>query len=70
MDCMISKLNKNTHFRCNYKFELQEDKKYFGDIKIRQLINNSNNINEMNKLGQYCSNSGDNTYLRGILKKN
>ena len=39
-------------------------------IKIRQLINNSNNINEMNKLGQYCSNSGDNTYLRGILKKN
>ena len=32
MDCMISKLNKNTHFRCNYKFELQEDKKYFGDI--------------------------------------
>ena len=39
-------------------------------IKIRQLINSSNNINEMNKLGQYCSNSGDNTYLRGILKKN
>ena len=24
----------------------------------------------MNKLGKYCSNSGDNTYLRGILKKN
>jgi len=27
------------------------------------------NIDEMQKLGSYTSNSGDNTYLRGILKK-
>ena len=38
-------------------------------IKLKQLIDNLNTTDEMNKLGKYCSNSGDNTYLRGILKK-
>ena len=27
------------------------------------------NFDEMNKLAHFSSNSGDNTYLRGILKK-
>ena len=39
-------------------------------IKLKQLIDNLNTTDEMNKLGKYCSNSGDNTYLRGILKRN
>lgn len=38
-------------------------------IKLRQLINNSKNTNEMHKLGLFTSNSDDNCYLRGILRK-
>ena len=38
-------------------------------IKLRQIIKNSKNIDEMNKLGLFTSNSGDNCYLRGILIK-
>ena len=39
-------------------------------IKLRQIIKNSKNIDEMNKLGLFTNNSNDNCYLRGILKKN
>ena len=38
-------------------------------LKLRQVILNSNNTDEMHKLGLFTSNSGDNCYLRGILKK-
>lgn len=38
-------------------------------IKFRQIILNSKNLDEMHKLGLFTSNSGDNCYLRGILKK-
>ena len=38
-------------------------------IKLRQMIKDANNVDEMNKLGLFTINSGDNCYLRGILKK-
>ena len=38
-------------------------------IKFRQLLLNFQNVNEMHKLGLFTSNSDDNCYLRGILKK-
>ena len=34
MNCPICKKNVKSNYRCNYKFEIQEDKKYFGDLKI------------------------------------
>lgn len=34
MNCPICKSNEHTKFRCDYKFEVLEDKKYFGDLKI------------------------------------
>ncbi len=39
-------------------------------IKMRQSILNLKSVDEMSKLGLFTSNSDDNTYLRGILKKN
>ena len=39
-------------------------------IKLRQMIKDANNVDEMNKLGLFTINSDDNCYLRGILKKN
>ena len=38
-------------------------------LKLRETILKSKNINEMVTLGEFTVNSGDNTYLRGILKK-
>ena len=38
-------------------------------LKIRQKFLNSQSTDEMIKLGQFTSNSNNNTYLRGILKK-
>ena len=38
-------------------------------IKLRQKLVDIENIDEMQLLGSFTSNSGDNTYLRGILKK-
>ena len=38
-------------------------------LKMRQNFLSSKNVEEIFKLGQFTSNSGDNTYLRGILKK-
>ena len=123
MECLICNSTKNSSYRCEYKLEIHEDAKYFGDLKIdkceeydfssysfdedhrfqseslksyyriksrltydsfkqfmkrfipnkilrlRQIILNSKNIDEMYKLGLFTSNSGDNCYLRGILKK-
>jgi len=34
MPCPICKSNKDTNYLCDYKFEIHEDKKYFGDLKI------------------------------------
>jgi len=34
MNCPICNSNENSNFRCDYKFEIIEDKKYFGDLKI------------------------------------
>ena len=34
MDCPICKTNIKSNYRCDYKFEVHEDKKYFGDLKI------------------------------------
>jgi len=34
MDCPICKTNIKSNYRCDYKFEIHEDKKYFGDLKI------------------------------------
>ena len=34
MDCPICKTNIKSNYRCDYKFEINEDKKYFGDLKI------------------------------------
>ena len=34
MVCPICKSNKNSNFRCEYKLEIHEDKKYFGNLKI------------------------------------
>ena len=34
MDCPICKTNIKSNYRCDYKFEIIEDKKYFGDLKI------------------------------------
>jgi len=39
-------------------------------LKLREKLTEIKNINEMQKLGSFTSNSGDNTYLRGILRKN
>ena len=36
---------------------------------MRQNFLSSKNVEEIFKLGQFTSNSDDNTYLRGILKK-
>ena len=36
MNCPICKTNKNSNYRCDYKFEVREDKKYFGDLKINK----------------------------------
>jgi len=38
-------------------------------LKLREKLVDIKNIDEMQILGSYTSNSGDNTYLRGILKK-
>ena len=38
-------------------------------LKFRQTILNSKNIDEMHRLGLFTSNSDNNCYLRGILKK-
>tara|TARA_B110000444_G_C18414567_1_gene399598 strand:+ start:256 stop:588 length:333 start_codon:yes stop_codon:yes gene_type:complete len=38
-------------------------------LKLREKLIDIKNIDEMQKLGSFTSNSGDNTYLRGILKK-
>ena len=38
-------------------------------LKLRETILKSKNTNEMIMLGEFTTNSGDNTYLRGILKK-
>tara|TARA_B110000037_G_scaffold204747_1_gene248982 strand:+ start:1571 stop:2527 length:957 start_codon:yes stop_codon:yes gene_type:complete len=34
MNCPICQTNIKSNFRCDYKFEIHEDKKYFGDLKI------------------------------------
>ena len=34
MICPICKSNKKSNYRCEYKFEIREDKKYFGDLEI------------------------------------
>ena len=34
MNCPICEKNIKSNYRCNYKFEIHEDKKYFGDLKI------------------------------------
>ena len=39
MVCPICKSNKNSNFRCEYKLEIHEDKKYFGDLKIDKCNN-------------------------------
>ena len=38
-------------------------------LRLRQAILNSRNVDEMHKLGLFTVNSGDNCYLRGILRK-
>lgn len=38
-------------------------------LKMRETFLYFKNFDEMNKLAHFSSNSGDNTYLRGILKK-
>ena len=46
-------------------------KKFFPQsiLRLRQNILSLKNTNEMHKLGLFTSNSGDNCYLRGIIKK-
>ena len=34
MNCPICETSKSSNYRCDYKFEILEDKKYFGDLKI------------------------------------
>ena len=36
MNCPICKTNIKSNYRCDYKFEIHEDKKYFGDLKINR----------------------------------
>ena len=36
MQCPICKSNKDSKYLCDYKFEIHEDKKYFGNLKFSQ----------------------------------
>ena len=39
MNCPICKSTESSNFRCDYKFEILEDQKYFGDLKIDKCKN-------------------------------
>ena len=39
MKCPICNFEKDLNLRCDYKFEILEDKKYFGDLKIIKCDN-------------------------------
>ena len=73
-DYKLQKESQNRYYKIQsgitYSFK-QFLKKFIPSavLKIRQTILNIKNVDEMIKLGQFTSNSGNNTYLRGILKK-
>ena len=74
-DYTIQKESKERYYKIqsNINFNIKKFLKKFIPqfiIKLKQTIRNTSNTNEMIKLGQFTINSGNNTYLRGILIKN
>ena len=73
-DYMLQKASQDRYYRIKSgpTFNLKQLIKKFIPktfLNMRNALLNSNNVDEMLKLGQFTCNSGDNTYLRGILKK-